>query len=213
MLPLPDLRLLTPPPRDELLSGLRARLGDAAPGWRGLAEDILGASARIDFVGVQPGGRLTAVLVGSAGEDLALVARGLAQSEWLEARIPDWMQLSRDLAIRPDLAVQAVLLCTGFRPEAQAAAHALGDRVRLATYRWVRSQTTAEPLIEILLDDTSLDDDELAFEPVQVPSPPQPSRGGDTAVARAPEPDPEDFRTDLSDEDLGLSPEELSEFD
>jgi hypothetical protein len=206
MLPLPDLRLLTPPARDELLRGLAARLGDVAPGWRPLAEGILGADARIDFVGTQPGGRLTAVLVGAAGDDLVLVARGIAQTDWLEARIPDWLQLSRELAVRPDLAVQAILLCTGFRPEALAASRALGDRLRLATYRWVRSATASEPLLEILAsDEPDEDDDELVFEPVEVPAP------RSTTARTAPA--PESFRTGLSDEDLGLTPEELSEFD
>ncbi len=213
MLPLPDLRLLPPPPRDELLRGLATRLGDAAPGWSPLAENILGADARIDFVGVQPGGRLTAVLVGGPDEDLALIARGVAQSEWLEARIPDWLQLSRTLAVRPDLAVQAVLLCTSFRPEALAAARALGDRLRLATYRWVRSTSATEPLVEILIGDQpeafDANVEDLVFEPVEVPSPAQSAR----SAARASAPASEAFRTGLSDEDLGLTPEELSEFD
>jgi hypothetical protein len=168
---------------------------------------ILGADARIDFVGVQPGGRLTAGLVGDAGQDLALVARGIAQTEWLEVRIPDWLQLSHHLAVRPDLAVQAILLCPGFRPEALTAARALGERLRLATYRWVRSATSTEPLLEILASDepdAAEEGDELAFEPVQVPAPRATARAAAT---------PESFRTGLSDEDLGLTPEELSEFD
>ena len=125
LLPLPEMRLLTPPPREELLRSLGQRLGDVAPGWQPLASGILGADARIDFVGIQPGGRLTAVLVGRADEDLALVARGLAQAAWLDARIPDWLQLSRDLAVRPDLPAQVVLLCPAFRPEAMAAARSV----------------------------------------------------------------------------------------
>jgi len=223
-LPLPEMRLTSPPPRAELLQGLALRLGDAAPGWRPLAENILGAGSRIDFVGLAPGGRLTAVLVGNAHEDLELVARGVAQRDWLSARIPDWLQLSTDLAIRPDLDVQAVLLCPAFRPEAIAAARALGDGLRLATYRWVQSSGRAEPLIEILMapdNDDSSDAWDPVFEPVAVPTPRRARAAAPTTPAQSPsqpgpkqrDAQPESFRTGLSDEDLGLTAEELAELE
>lgn len=213
---MPELRAIAPPSRKELLRGLAARLGDAAPGWQPLAEGILGASPRrIDFVGLQPGDRLTAVLVGDAEEDLELIARGLAESDWLTRRVPDWLQLSRDLVIRPDVATQAVLLCPAFRSEAVVAARAVGERLRLATYRWVRSGTASEPLIELLLADPGdplEEDDPLPLEPVAVPAA-APARQDPARTPPGGAPESEAFRSGLRDEDLGLTPEELSELE
>ena len=203
---MPELRLLSPPPREELLRGLRSRIPDAAPGWRLLAEDILGVGSRIDFVGTQPGGRALVVLVGGHGEDLNLVARALAQCHWLAERLDDWLQLNPSLELRPEAGVEALLLCPGYRDEAIAAAHAADSgSIRLATYRWVRAEGRSEPLVEVLLRDEPepLPADELPFEPVEVPRP-APDRPREPASP---------FRTGLRDEDLGLTPEEISDLE
>jgi hypothetical protein len=82
---LSDLRLCPPPPRDDLLRQLRLRIGALAPGLRLLAEGLLGAGSRIDFVASEPDGQVVLVMVGEEGDDLALLARGLAQKTWAEA--------------------------------------------------------------------------------------------------------------------------------
>lgn len=188
-----DLRLIAAPPRPELQPHLRHRIRDAVPGWRPLAEDVLGADTRIDFVGVEPGGRLVIVLVGEHDEDLELVARGLAQRAWLEPRVIDWLKLAPELDLRPEAGVAVVLLCPAYRPEALAAARALGpDAMGLATYRFIRNGNAAEPVVERLLP------------PENEPGP---------ARQLPPTPAPPAFRTGISEADLDLTDEERSEFE
>lgn len=188
---MPDLSLSPPPPRAELLRELRARLPSAAPGMRVVAQGVLGEGASIDFVGIEPHGRTVLVLVGEAGGDLELVARGLAQRAWVEPRLRDWLQLAPELGLRPEAGVRLVLLCPSFGAESRAAAGALAEAAPvLATYRWVRNGSAVEPLVEPLLDPT--------HAPPTAPLPP----------ASAPVPT---FRTGLSDAELG--PEETREFE
>ena len=211
---MPELRLITPPPRGPLLRGLRLRLRDVIPGWQPVAESLLGAESRIDFVGLEPNGRVVVVLVGEAGEDLELISRGLAQVEWVKARLEDWLQLAPELPIKLQAGVRAQLLCPTFRPQARAAARALGTaRVGLATYRWVESGSKSQPLLEILLEDeeTPLDDEEPTGIREVEPSgtsrpPPQESKLAEKDELPA-------FRSKLDDGDLGLTPDELAEFE
>jgi hypothetical protein len=185
-----ELSTAPPPPRPQLLRDLRARLGDAAPGLRVVAEGVLGEGAPIDFVGLDPDGRVVLVLVGGAGEDLELVARGLAQRAWLEPRLRDWLQLAPDLGLRPEAGVRLVLLCPDFGPESRAAARALGEAAPLlATYRCVRNGGSVEPLVE-------------ALQPRPAQARPPASAAG--AIA---------FRSGLSDADLDVGPDERREFE
>ena len=55
---MPELTLVAAPPSAELLPKLRQRLAELAPSLRIVAEGLLGAESRIDFVGVEPGGRV-----------------------------------------------------------------------------------------------------------------------------------------------------------
>jgi hypothetical protein len=186
---LPELSLTAPPPRADLLRQLRLRLDEVAPGVRVVAEGVLGADATIDFIGVEPDGRVTLVLVGEAGGDLELVALGLAQRAWVEARLRDWRQLAPELGLRPEAGVRLVLLSPGFRPESRAAARALGPAApELGVYRCVRNVAGVETLLEPLGEPTS-------------------------APAGSVEPTPAaPFRTGLTDADLGLTAEERREF-
>jgi hypothetical protein len=189
---------MPPPGREALLAGLLDRIRDVVPGWRLLARDILGNESRIDFVGTEPAGRVVVVLAGEPGEDLALVARGLAQGAWVEARLGDWAQLAPDRGLRVDRGVRIQLLCPQFGAEALAAARAVGtERMGLARYRFVRNGAGAEPLLEFLFDDGA---DEPLPEPARRPR--------DEADAPA-----SPFRSGLTDADLGLTPEEQSELD
>jgi hypothetical protein len=194
---LPDLRLVTAPPRDELLDLLRARLSDVVPGLRLLARGLRGAAeSPIDFVGVEPSGRAVLVLVGGADEDLELIGRALAQRVWAEARLGDWLQLAPESGIRPEAGLLVQLLCPSFRHEARLAARALGpERVALGTVRFVRGALGIEPLLERIIDDTPA------------------RRAGDGAAPLAEAPPLEDFRTGLDDAQLGLTEAELAEFE
>ena len=154
------------------------------------------------------------MLVGEAGEDLEMVSLGLAQAEWVKARLGDWLQLAPELPLRSEFGVRAQLLCPSFRPQARAAARALGSaRIGLATYRWVENGSKLEPLVEILLDD------EEASEVEQEPAVIRQDVPQEASSSRESQPDtPRDealpsFRSKLADEDLGLTPEELAEFE
>ena len=196
---MPDLRLIAPPPRDELLSQLRGRLGHAVPGLRLLAEGLLGADSTIDFVALEPTGRVVLILVGDHGDDLELVARGLAQRAWVSARLGDWAQLAPNLGLRPDAEVRALLACPAFGAEASAAVRALGSGVMSAvTYRCVQNGVSFEVLVE----------HPFAMDPDPADEPESSSHEPDAASSSSPR-----FRTGLSDADLGLTPEEQREFD
>ena len=184
------------------------------PGWRPLAEAVLGIESRIDFVGLEANGRVVIILVGEPGDDLELVSRGLAEAEWVKARLADWLQLAPDLPIKIHHGVRAQLLCSAFRPEARAAARALGpSRMGLASYRWVQNGSQLEPLVEILLDDQ---------EAQHIAPEPAPIRQEDPlAASETPTRQPEEsaqeglpaFRSKLDDDDLGLTTDELAEFE
>lgn len=191
---MPDLRLIAPPPRNELSEKLRDRLGHAVPGARVVAEGLLGADSRVDFLSVEPGGRVALVLVGDHDEDLELVGRGLAQRAWVAARLADWIQLAPHLELRSDAPVRVVLLCPEYSPETRAAIHALGPEVMVGVvYRCIQNGTGFEVLLE-----------HLAL-PEASAAPPHEEAADPRGEAS--------FRTGLSDTDLGLTPEELREFE
>jgi hypothetical protein len=196
---MPDLRLIAPPPRDELIGQLRGRLGHAVPGLRVLAERLLGADSIIDFVALEPTGRVVLILVGDRDDDLELVARGLAQRAWVSARLGDWTQLAPNLGFEPEAEVRVVLACPAFGTEASAAVRALGSGVMTAvTYRCVQNGTG----FEVLLEHPFAMDPEPTGEPI-----------GSREMPASNESKAPQFRTGLSDIDLGLTPEEQSEFD
>ena len=188
--PLAELRLADAPPADQRRRALRDALGRLIPGWRPLAENVLGADARIDWVGRDGQGRCTIALVGQAGADLALVAEGLAQRDWVTARVADWAQLAPDAGLRVDGEVMAVLLAPQFRPAAMAAARAGGNTLRLATLRFVENGTGVAILLEAI--------DEAG-----------PQREASTRESAA----AAGFRSGLSAAELDLTPEERAEFE
>jgi hypothetical protein len=186
---LADLSPVPARPRSELLREIRARLPSAVPGTRFVAEGILAEEARIDFVGVSPHGGIELLLVGEEGDDLMLVALGLAQRAWVEARYPDWLQLAPELGLRPGAGVGLVLLCPVFGPESRAAARALGEAApRLVRYRFIRNGGGLEALLE-----------PLEGRPAAAPSSTEPASSG--------------FRTGLTDAMLDLSADERQAFE
>jgi len=188
---LPDLSIASPPARPELIRQLRVRLDAVIPGLRVVAEALLGEDGPIDFVGIDAAGGAALVLVGAEGDDLELVARGLAERAWVEPRLKDWLQLAPNLGLRPEAGVGVVLCCPSFGPASRAAARALGRLAPvLATYRCVRNGSGVEPLVELLEGPTA------------------PARAGEAAGAAA----FPSFRTGLTDADLDLSAAERDEF-
>ena len=183
---LAELRLADSPPADQRRRALRDALGRLIPGWRPLAENVLGADARIDWVGRDGEGRCAIALVGRAGEDLELVASGLAQRAWVAERVADWAQLAPEAGFRSAAGVAVVLLAPQFRPAAIAAARAAsGPPLRLATLRFIENGAGVSPLLELVGAD---------------PTDP-------TSAATS------GFRSGLSAAELDLTPEERAEFE
>jgi hypothetical protein len=179
------------PPRERLLAGVRAELPRLAGGLRMLAADVLGEDARIDFVTVARDGRVVLVLVGWTGDDLEIVAQGLAQRSWVEARLADWLQLAPQLPLRADVPVGLLLLCPAFRPAARRAAASLGSDVALGTWRCQRTGGGgAGGAVWV---------EEIA------PGEAGPGRRSTAEPAVSP---PAVFRSGLTEEELGLTPEE-----
>jgi hypothetical protein len=185
---LADLRITATPPPDERRRALRDALRTVVPGWRPLAENVLGADTRIDWVGRDAEGRCVIALVGRAGDDLALVAEGLAQRSWVAERVADWAQLAPESGLRAGAEVVVVLLAPQFRPAAIAAARAVsGPPLRLAALRFIENGAGVSPLLEAL------------------------DAGGDRDAAE--EPGSAGFRSGLSPAELDLTPDERAEFE
>jgi hypothetical protein len=174
-------------PGDARRRALRRALASGAERLRVVAADVLGAETRIDEVCVAPDGETLLVLHAEAGRDLELVARGLAQRAWVEARLADWLQLAPDLGIRPEAGVGVLLVCPAFGVEARAAAASAGGRMRLATCHFEHEGSELRAWIAPVEPET----------PRPQLSPPSPG-----PVA--------EFRTGLSDADLGVTDEEKS---
>lgn len=185
-----ELHLAPAPSPDEQRRALRDALAAVVPGWRPLAAGLLGADERIDWVGTDGRGRGVVALLADDGDDLALVARGLAQRDWVGARLGDWAQLAPEAGLRPGAGVALVLVAASFRPAALAAVRALGESdVVCARLRFVRNGSALSALLEPVRDGTP------RARPAPTPGPPAA------------------FRTGLSDADLDLTPEERAELE
>jgi hypothetical protein len=177
-------------PGDARRRALRRALASGAERLRFVAEDVLGAETRIDWVCIGPEGETLLVLQAEPGRDLELVARGLAQRAWVEARLADWLQLAPELGLRPGAGVGALLLCPAFGAEARAAAASGGGRIRLANCHFEHEGSELRAWIAPV--------ERAAPREILVPPGPEP-------VA--------EFRTGLSDADLGVTAEEKSAFE
>lgn len=170
-----------------LRRAVRARLGELGLRLRVVAEDVLAAESPIDLLTLDPRGGVVLVLVEPEGDGLALVARGLAQRSWVEARLGDWIQLAPRLGIAREAPVRLLLAAPEFGAEARAAAQALGEMVlALVRVRAVRNGGESQVLLE-------------------------PVRGRGPGPAGAPPsgaPTLSRFRSGLEDADLSVTPEE-----
>ena len=182
------LRYVDAMPRQELRDALR-RAKAFDPPLRILAEDVLGADSRIDFVAVDPSGCVVLVVIGDEGEDSQLLTRALAHRAWVRPRLRDWLQLGPDLEISASAPVVAAILCPSFSPATRAAADDLGPEVvQLSSCRSVRNGAASTVLLERLSPR---------------PAPARPLAADHTSR----------FRSGLSEADLGLTSEEAREFE
>lgn len=193
---MPELRTEKPPARPLLIRAVASRLDHVVEGFRPIAEDLLAEASRIHVFGVDGDGSAVLALLGEHEEDaLLLLARALAQRQWLATRLPDWLKLAPGLGVRPEAPVQAVVLCPRFGAEAVAAAGAV-DRAppHLVTWRFVRNGSDGDVLLDLVF-------------------PAAPGTVSGREGRAEPSPGPNGFRTGLSDADLGLSAEERAEFE
>ena len=169
---------------------LRDRLTELEPGLEVLAEGVLGESSEIDLLARDARGAVVVVLMGASGEDLALLARGLAQAEWARRRVRDWLQLAPEIGLSTEAEARALLLCPGFQPETLLAAASLPPgRVELVQTRFESQADRLGPRLERI--------------PVALGGPRRPG-GADIA-------EPAPFRSGLRDEDLLLTADERRE--
>ena len=213
------LRRVAPPPRARLLASLGALLPSLPEPLYLVAEQMVGLEGEIDAVARDGRGRAVAIRVAEPGQDLAAFTDLLAQRDWLEPRLRDWLKLSPGLGLKPELGVAALLLAGEFDARTVAAARSVreGDLhlARLLAFDWQGTlQLVVEPESrEARHEPTPLRDLEPPRSHGGAPERPV----GDDAMpsdatlrAALAELGPETaalesrFRTGLSDEELGL---------
>jgi len=129
---------------------LRSQLGGLGVPLQILAEDVAGESdERIAWIAMAPDGRACVVLVDPDGGDDALVARGLAQRAWVQARIADWLQLAPGLGARAELRPRLLLLAPEFSRLTRVAAREADPDglLQLVRFRW--SPTANGPVLRL----------------------------------------------------------------
>ena len=187
-------------PRPEVRAALRR--GDTRlPSLRIFAEDLLGADGSIDLLAVDSEGRVVVLLISDDGKDRDGLTRALAQRAWVRPRLRDWLQLAPSLPVSADAPVVAWLLCPNFSSQTVAAAADLGsDVIELSTLRCVRNGSEATVLVERISPARGALRDEKVNRP-NSPETPEP-------LEHSPR-----FRSGLSERDLGLTPEEVRDFE
>lgn len=108
------------------MSGLRETLERVAPSLRPIAQHVLADSIRIDLVALTGDGRVVAVF-DARHDELSSFTRALGSLAWLEAHLPDWVQIAPDLGIDPTAPPRSLLLAPTFRAETRAAADRIAD--------------------------------------------------------------------------------------
>ena len=171
------------------MSGLREMLERVAPSLRPIAQDVLADTIRIDLVAVADDGRVVAVF-DARHDELSTFTRALGSLSWLEAHLPDWVQIAPDLAIDSTAPPCSLLLAPAFRAETRAAA----DRIAGA------------PVLLLAIPE-AFQADEFTIRPTARPEPArtdeQQTRPPEGPPARGPR---HPFRTQLRNRDLGADP-------
>ena len=179
------------PERSALRRELRSRLGQLGVSLQLLAEGVLGEEDEpIDWVAALPDGRAVVGLLAPEAGDGALLARGLGQRAWVQARLPDWQQIAPGLVLRPEARPLLLLVASDFpRAVRIAVREADPDGIRMVRYAWRAGRRGTE----------------LALEAVEAP--PRPIPGEPPA---APPRLASTFRSGLSEQDFEPRPGESS---
>ena len=193
----------------DLRRALRRELEQLRPPLRILAENVLAEGSRIDLVARDALGDLVVVMIGRVGDDLELFTRALAHRAWVEARIPDWLQLAPELELSSN--VHALLMCPEFQPETLAAAQVALPPVQLSVYRDLLAGARS-----FLLEPASSPRPtapRVESAPQQAQELPEPTTR-EVPIPSGSElgPTASEFRSGLSEADLQITPEERQEF-
>ena len=198
-----DLEWLGEPDRPTLRRAIRHRLRQFDPGLRVVAEGFLAEQSEIDLLAVGNEGDLVSIRVGRSGDDAALLTRALSDLNWLRLRGEHLLKLAPGLGLELSAEPRALLLCPNFSPETCSAAENLPTRmIQRISYRCLRLQgqlnvvlTDESPRVEVRQS--------VRHSPAPAQSHPQPQ----AAPGRlADPPSPSNFRTGLTDADLGRAP-------
>jgi len=173
--------------RSALRRELRSRLGQLGVSIQLLAEGMLGEEDEpIDWLATLPDGRALVGLLGLGPGDGALLARGLGQRAWVQARLPDWQQLAPGLVARTEVRPLLLLLASEFpRTIRIAAREADPEGIRMVRYLWRSGRRGPE----------------LALEAVDAPTRPAPPPEAPPRLASS-------FRSGLSEHDFEVLPGE-----
>lgn len=186
-----------PPSRTERTRTLRRELERLEPGLRVIAEDVLAQSSRIDLIATDGRRRVVAVVVDEGEAVDRALTRALAHRSWLIDHVPDWPKLAPDLPIDATAGVRILLIAPGFDSELVTAVAALPTGwielvrfIEIARGVQVHGELVRQPVLRRNGAD---------------PDRPAGSQRRADAAAR--------FRTGLTARDLGLSDEEIAQFD
>lgn len=144
-----ELAAAQPLARSELRERLRGHLDEIAEGLEIVAEQLLGADGRIDFVTLDADGRATLVLVAEPGHELERVADAIAQRAWVAARLHDWRQLAPQLRVRPEAGARCIVVGQQLDERTRTVARAAGpEPVGLVGVRPIRNGSGVGLLFE-----------------------------------------------------------------
>ncbi len=193
--PLPDVTVAANS-RTARLRVIRRELERLEPGLRVLAEDVLAHRSRIDFVASDAHKGAIAVVVAEPEAGSHVLATALAHRSWLLDHVSDWLKFAPELAIDASAPIRVWVIAADFEPELIAAAGALPDGW-IEFWRALDGARGAAPHCSLLAVPIPHRNGTLRRPGLQ--------SDGKLAASR--------FRSGLTARDLGLTDEEVAQFE
>ena len=111
-----------------------------------MVESMAGLEGPIDWVCLDPSGRVVLVQWAEPGEDLGALTHLIAQLRWVRPRLRDWHALAPSREIDPDQDPGGLLVARRFSARTCEAAAPLARQLRLA--RWIDVPDRAGLLVD-----------------------------------------------------------------